>query len=369
MIDYKYLTEEDRAHFLERGWIQVPNAVNPQYLDPWMENLWVRLGEDPNDPSTWKEEYLKMPRHREVPYEEYCTPEAWGKLCEIVGGENRMHPYRERYAGDQFIINFGSDKYDGLHEKGEKPDPQQATGYHIDNDWYRQFLDSAGNALTLIFLYTDVLENGGGTFLVEDAIPGVCKYLEDHPEGLDHPYDELVQHAYQCKKFTQIVGKKGDLFITHQLLPHSHAPNYRRYARVITNPHINMRENHNLDRADGDYNLCEQVILKALGRDHVSFTPTRDRLIQYPRTAFFKVARVKEELARMQADFEAKGLDPESVDSVYLRGENAVQEHKKRNGYDKEWGPNGVIQKGTGIGVEVRAVHDDDTVIPSPVVQ
>jgi hypothetical protein len=30
------------------------------------------------------------------------------------------------------------------------------------------------------------------------------------------------------------------------------------------------------------------------------------------------------------------------VDSVYLRGEEAILEHEKRNGYDKAFGPNGV---------------------------
>ena len=39
---------------------------------------------------------------------------------------------------------------------------------------------------------------------------------------------------------------------------------------------------------------------------------------------------------------EAKGLGADSVDSVYLRGEEAILEHEKRNGYDKEYGPYGV---------------------------
>jgi len=37
------------------------------------------------------------------------------------------------------------------------------------------------------------------------------------------------------------------------------------------------------------------------------------------------------------------GLDPVTVDSVYLKGEEAIREHEKRNGYDLEFGPNGVM--------------------------
>lgn len=81
------------------------------------------------------------------------------------------------------------------------------------------------------------------------------QHLNTHPEGLDHPYDQLVAHVTDLPResFTSVVGKKGDLFITHQLLPHSHAPNYLQYARVITNPHVNLREDYNLNREDGDY--------------------------------------------------------------------------------------------------------------------
>jgi hypothetical protein len=62
----------------------------------------------------------------------------------------------------------------------------------------------------------------------------------------------------------------------------------------------------------------------------------------YPRTAFFKREKVRGELDRLLADAKARGLPDASVDSVYLRGEAAIAEHEKRNGYDKTWGPNGV---------------------------
>jgi hypothetical protein len=92
--------------------------------------------------------------------------------------------------------------------------------------------------------------------------------------------------------------------------------------------------------------LCEKVILRALDRSSIpEYKPTRPRIVHYPRTAFFKRARVAEELDRMVKDAESKGLGAGSVDSVYLRGEEAVLEHERRNGYDKTYGPQGVQAK------------------------
>ena len=189
---------------------------------------------------------------------------------------------------------------------------------------------------------------------------GICDILYDHPEGLDPPFDTLYNHVKSCKDFTRIEAKAGDVFITHGLLPHAHTPNHRHYARVITNPHVNMHVPFNLNRPDGDYvssptflpplahtdvwvtekSLAEQVILRAMGRTSIpEYKATRERITFYPRTAYFKRERVREELERMIKHANTTG---EPVDSVYLRGEEALLEHERRNGYDKSWGPTGV---------------------------
>jgi hypothetical protein len=44
----------------------------------------------------------------------------------------------------------------------------------------------------------------------------------------------------------------------------------------------------------------------------------------------------------MIAAAEAKGKGKESVDSVYLKGEEAIREHERRAGYDLAHGPGGI---------------------------
>jgi hypothetical protein len=38
----------------------------------------------------------------------------------------------------------------------------------------------------------------------------------------------------------------------------------------------------------------------------------------------------------------SKGLPASSVESLYVKGEDVVREHEKRNGYDRPHGPGGV---------------------------
>lgn len=83
---------------------------------------------------------------------------------------------------------------------------------------------------------------------------GLVKFLYDHPEGFDPPVtDRLSSHVKDCKKFTTVTAKKGDVLLLHGLLPHAASPNYLRYARVITNPHVALHSPHNFNRTDGNY--------------------------------------------------------------------------------------------------------------------
>ena len=56
ITEYEYLTSEQREHFLEHGWVKIPKAVNEEYRKAFTENVWVRLGYDPEDKSTWTKE-------------------------------------------------------------------------------------------------------------------------------------------------------------------------------------------------------------------------------------------------------------------------------------------------------------------------
>lgn len=184
---------------------------------------------------------------------------------------------------------------------------------------------------------------------------GVVQYLYQHPEGLDPGLTtgDICDGVKNCEKFTSVVAKKGDVFILHGLLPHVASYNHLHYARVITNPHVTLKDPYNLDRPDDDYvslmgklicnriraqlnvsqSLLEQVILRGLDRKSVpEYKPTRERMHWYPRNWTFKEDKIREELDAMIAAAKSKGLDENAVDSVWLQGEQARKDFDKRNG-------------------------------------
>lgn len=60
ITEYKYLSEEQRAHFLKHGWVRIPDAVPKEHIEKFTEHVWVRLGYDPEDKSTWDKEKARV---------------------------------------------------------------------------------------------------------------------------------------------------------------------------------------------------------------------------------------------------------------------------------------------------------------------
>jgi hypothetical protein len=47
------LSQEQLDHFVKHGWIKLSDCFTKEQADNLQENLWTRLGMDPNDMSTW----------------------------------------------------------------------------------------------------------------------------------------------------------------------------------------------------------------------------------------------------------------------------------------------------------------------------
>jgi hypothetical protein len=89
----------------------------------------------------------------------------------------------------------------------------------------------------------------------------VCNTWYKYPQGCEPPFAtprDVDPSPYaglkENGKVTFLDTKAGDVIITHDFLPHSANINRRPgFVKVITNPHVTLKEPLKLYREDGDY--------------------------------------------------------------------------------------------------------------------
>jgi hypothetical protein len=114
------LSEEQKAHFLEHGFVKIPQCFTRAQATEFSSTMWTRLGMSPTDKSTWTAERVNMPWHKHVPVSEF-SPKAWSAMCQLLGGEERISDSMRGWS-DGFIVNLGLDEYkaeDKLKLRGE----------------------------------------------------------------------------------------------------------------------------------------------------------------------------------------------------------------------------------------------------------
>jgi len=266
-----------------------------------------------------------MPRHRQIPTKDF-TPAAWGAMCELLGGEDRVDtlPIVSYTSGDGLICNFGSEYWEthDIH-------PRDFDNWHVDGDWFTHYLDSPEQGLVVVQLFNDIIPRAGATWIVEDGLKYACKWLYDRPQGEDGIFlrdketNVAVDEIRACKDFVELTGNTGDVILCHPFMPHSASKNHLRVPRFITNPPVTLKEPFNYNRSNPeDYSLVELKTLQCLG---VSSLPdwkiTTERKRYTPRTRAGKDALIAAELARMKEHAEKTGG---VVDSMHLKTEVAV---------------------------------------------
>ena len=282
MMNMNVLTDEQAEHFVRHGYVRVPGCVDGDFARRWTDNAYTRLGYDPDDRSTWDKEIVWMDRDTVAPVEE-VSPRAWGALCDVMGGADRIDDrimeiesqhfttINSREWSDAFIVNFRR----GADKPWSPPSPQSG-GWHKDGSFFRHFLDSREQALLSIVYWSDVAHQGGGTFIAPDSIRHVARFLADHPEGVNG--GECGKLIDQCTEFVEVTGTAGDYFLLHPYMLHASSQNHSTNVRFMTNPPVVLKEPLNFNRADPDeFSLVELCTLHALGVDRYDFQPTGPR--------------------------------------------------------------------------------------------
>jgi len=285
MRQYQVLTDEQVQNFLNKGYLIVHDSLERDIASSWINQAYTRLGYDKNDPNTWTKDIIWMDHQNHLPVKE-VAPKAWEAILDVVGGEDRLETQVLRIPGsghfstinsfewsDAFIVNF----HRGADQPWQPPSPQ-ITGWHKDGSYFRHFIDSHEQALLTVVLWSDMLHEGGGTFIAPDSVRVVARYLYEHPEGVPANKIDVPWLINQCHEFTELTGKAGDFVILHPYMLHASSQNVIRVPRFMTNPPIMLKEPMNLNRPDPkEFSLLERATLHYLGLERYDFTPTHPR--------------------------------------------------------------------------------------------
>lgn len=210
---------------MEYGYLKVPKAFTREKAEEFTHDVWVRLGMDPHDKSTWTKNRINMPHHRTELVQTFA-PAAWAAICELLGGEDRVDPINATW-NDGLIVNLGTPEM--LTE--QTPHPRDLDNWHVDGDFFRHMLDSPEQALLVIPIFSDIKPRGGGTFIAPDGIGHVARYLADNPQGVlpgEFNFRDLIN---KCEVFHEMHGNVGDVILMHPLMLHSASHNNLREVR------------------------------------------------------------------------------------------------------------------------------------------
>ena len=292
MSRFNVLTDSQAQQFIDSGYVAVEDCFDSHLARDWIDFAYDRLGCSPADPSSWPEPRVHTPSMPEVDVREFA-PHAFGAICDILGGEERVKlPLTWR---DSFIINFNV----GEGEPWEAPSPD-VSGWHKDGDWFKHFLDSPEQGLLTVIIWQDIAPKSGGTFVATDSIAPIARYLLDHPEGLTPKEARFGGLIDRCSAFQELTGRTGDVVLIHPYTLHAASRNPSGIPRFITNPAVSLNEPMRFNREGADnHSLVEQAVLRALGVDSIDFRPSAPRERITPERVARQANMLEEQKARL----------------------------------------------------------------------
>jgi hypothetical protein len=258
------LTPEQITHFEMRGFIVVQDAVRRSVREEWFARGVQRMSRVRKVPDNGIIELT----HTKSEFLHDIAPRAWKAVTQLVGGEDRIAVQEVR---DDFNLNTQT-----VCERDWQPPCRHTTGWHIDGDYFKRFLDSPEQGLLCLILWSDVGEKEGGTFLACDSIGKVARLLLESSQGLDpRPFTSLYR---DCVDFVEITGHAGDVVLCHPFMIHAPSPRTTDRVRLLTNPPIALLEPMQFNRPnEADFSPVERCILRSLGVDRLEYDHERTR--------------------------------------------------------------------------------------------
>eukprot|EP00629_Pelagomonadales_sp_RCC1024_P015494 CAMPEP_0119261344 /NCGR_PEP_ID=MMETSP1329-20130426/1440_1 /TAXON_ID=114041 /ORGANISM="Genus nov. species nov., Strain RCC1024" /LENGTH=345 /DNA_ID=CAMNT_0007260897 /DNA_START=103 /DNA_END=1137 /DNA_ORIENTATION=- len=279
------LTQQDLAQFERDGFCVLRGAFQRGDALECRAALWRHLEETrgiaEGDRSTWS----KAPKGRQglqdmfagsdlgAPWAACWSPRLRRALDQLCG--------EGRWVEDGLGCGWWVVTFPGVAEG-----PWGAEGsWHVDGHGYVHKPDSEEIGCLPIFLFSDVLEAGGGTALAPGSHRHVAELLwRAGARGVEGPrLSALAREALDESSIVECRGRAGDVVLTHPFLLHARSKNLRPAApenvRFMCHPAVRLKEPMRVREDGGAATPVEAPIIQArrlLGGD-VRPLPKRGR--------------------------------------------------------------------------------------------
>ncbi|GAA0731050.1 phytanoyl-CoA dioxygenase [Dactylosporangium roseum] len=273
------LTEEQIEDFVRDGFVRIEGAFPRELADQVRASLWKQLDMDPDDPTTWTKEVIRLGFCDEEPFVRSAnTPRLYSAYDQLVGPGRWKQPT----TMGTFPIRFPT--------KDKKPEDAEDFGWHIDagflavdigvetyKEWqgemavippnyeetFRYNVWSKGRALLMLFLYSDTGEADAPTLIRVGSHLDVPPLLE--PAGREGRYLHTDDVGVD-RPLASATGNAGDVYLCHPFLVHTPVANVGSKPKFMAQPNLEPVAELELDRADGRYTPLERSVRLGLGR-------------------------------------------------------------------------------------------------------
>jgi hypothetical protein len=255
------LSDEQVADFISDGFVKLDRAFPPALAATCRSILWADMPEGADDPASWTRPVVRLGMYGHALFVEAANTPALHQAFDQLVGKDKWLPPR---AMGTFPIRFPS-----ADEPGD-------TGWHVDMSFDYQkpdFLDwrvniaSAGRALLMLFLFSDVAEDDAPTRIRVGSHKHVARVLAPAGEaGLT--LRTLLPHFAETEGLPERIatGEAGTVYLCHPFLVHASQRHRGHQPRFLAQPPLLPRAPLNLEADENTLSPVARAIRVALDR-------------------------------------------------------------------------------------------------------
>jgi len=207
------LTQQQIQFFKDNGFLILRGLIDQAVVAEWQEAIWAHLGSDPNDPTTWKRDYVL----------EGLQLRDGTRLNQQDG----MKQILEQLGAGTFVGGGGTPLI-------KWPEPEKSDEWALPEDGHIDGYGPGGWSPFVIgatsYVY-DVEHRGGGFTFWPKSHFSAWRYFLKNPEQVDGSFSDIEGFTWRwlldesAEGPCEFIAKAGDVVLWHSYLYHTGSMN------------------------------------------------------------------------------------------------------------------------------------------------